>query len=585
MKNKRIHIMKRITVTITILLLFVCASSLHAQQIMIDRGVKAGDLWCFPLLTDSLVYQYLPSDARLGTDDSGQPQFSFLRYVDNAKDTTAGNNSITKAGGGAILNFLVLYETPAKKVQAAKQALKEILHNDEVTLRGPLIFSSGRYALISSIITNGKEENKLLATGNAPVLEGSRIALSFELNPKDSKTLMESFQMTTPDISIVFDMGFNGITDAYKAELVVNWEDVRKVEMMKASASVYFVSADVEKSVEELKRNNAIKLNTVGEDAHMDALVNTVYSRLVDLLFEPIDPERVSQNAQSGLLDMISSLVKPNGVFGSSKIFGFGLNAAYKRRDFKSTGQSVMNFNSRVNVERHHLIAFNIGDFYKKYGSNPKYFKSVSLEDPDFQQREIFVSVDGQLLPEFDKLINNISVTLKKTHENGDVTLKEMNITKKNLNDNQVLPLVYGSISDKDRLNWLNYEYKTNFQFQGGKTYETPWTKQSAGMINVFAPYERRTIQLDGDVDALKAAKVRAIQVQLDYPFFNDSRKPMLTMKPTDAMGEKKFDITLPTNIYEYNYEINWIMQDGSTKTATGKNKSGYLFIDNLPAN
>jgi hypothetical protein len=569
---------------ILFILTLLISTSMSAQQIMIDRGVKAGDLWCFPLLTDTLTYQYLPSDAHLGTDNTGLPQFSFLRYVDNAKDTTAGNNSITKAGGGAILNFLVLYDTPQKKINDAKQKLKEILQNDEVVLKGPLIFSSGRYALISSIINSGgKEETKLLATGNAPVLEGSRIALSFELDPKSSKTLLESFQMSTPDISIVFDMAFNGITDAYQAELVVNWEDVRKAEMMKASASVYFVSADVEKSVEELKRNNAIKLTTIGENAHMDALVKTVYSRLVDLLFEFIDPERVSQTAQSGLLDLIGSLVKPNGAFGSSKIFGFGLNAAYKRRDFKSTGQSVMNFNSRVNVERHHLIAFNIGDFYKKYGNNTKFFKSVSLDDPDFQQREIFVSVHGTLLPEFDKLINNITVTLKKTHENGDVTLKEMNITKKNLNDNQVSPLIYGSISDKDRVNWLNYEYKTNFQFQGGKTYETPWTKQSAGMINVFAPYERRTVQLDGDVDALKTAKVRAVTVQLDYPFFNDSRKPMLTMKPTEPMGEKKFDITLPTNVYEYNYEINWILGDGSTKTATGKNKSGYLFIDNIP--
>jgi hypothetical protein len=90
---------------------------------------------------------------------------------------------------------------------------------------------------------------------------------------------------------------------------------------------------------------------------------------------------------------------------------------------------------------------------------------------------------------------------------------------------------------------------------------------------------------LDGDVDALKTAKVRAITVQLDYPFFSDNRKPMLSLKPTDPMGEKKFEITLPTNIYEYNYEINWIMGDGSTKSASGKNKSGYLFIDNMPAN
>jgi hypothetical protein len=576
--------MKRIATLL--FLFFICANTVtvSAQQIMIDRGVKAGELWCFPLLTDTLTYQYLPSDARLGTDDAGGPQFSFLRYVSNEKDTTAGNNSITKAGGGGILNFLVLYETPQKKINDAKRALKEITHNDDVVLKGPLIFTSGRYALISSIINEkGKEERKLLATGNAPVLEGSRIALSFELDPKGSKTLLESFKMATPDISIVFDMAFTGLTDAYQAELTVNWDDVKKSESMKAGATVYFVSADVEKSVEELKRNNAVKLVTTGESGRMDAMVNTVYSRLVELLFQPIDPEQIQQS--NGIADMLSSMVQPGGSLSARKTFGFGLNAAYKRRDFQSTGKSVMNFNSRSTVERHHLIAFNIGDFYKKYGENSKYFKSVSLDDPDFQQREIFVSVDGTLIPEFDKLINNITITLKKTHENGDVTLKEMNITKKNLNDNAMKPLIYGSISDKNRINWLNYEYKTNFQFQGGKVYETPWTKQSAGMINVYAPYERRTIQLDGDADALKAAKVRAVTVQLDYPFFNDSRKPMLTLKPSEPMGDKKFDITLPINVYEYNYDINWIMSDGSTRSATGKNKSGFLFIDNLPAN
>ncbi len=65
-----------------LLVMLLCvagSSSIRAQQIMIDRGVRAGDLWCFPLLTDSLVYLYLPSDARLGTDNNGQPQFSFLR--------------------------------------------------------------------------------------------------------------------------------------------------------------------------------------------------------------------------------------------------------------------------------------------------------------------------------------------------------------------------------------------------------------------------------------------------------------------------------------------------------------------------
>jgi hypothetical protein len=84
-----------------------------------------------------------------------------------------------------------------------------------------------------------------------------------------------------------------------------------------------------------------------------------------------------------------------------------------------------------VNTDRHHYIAFNIGDIYKKYGNNPQYFKTISLSDPDFEQRDIYVGVDGAILPEYDKLINSITVTLRKQHSNGNITLREVNVSKK----------------------------------------------------------------------------------------------------------------------------------------------------------
>ena len=579
MSHKRIYHVAVITY-----LLFSNSISV-GQQIMMDRGVRAAGVWCFPLLTDSLTYLYLPSEARLGTDHQNQPQFSFLRYVSNEKSEGAGNNTITTAGGGAVLNFLVLYETPEKKVMEARSALREILNNDEVKLRGPVIFSEGRYALISSVVTaNGSEENKLLATGNAPVLEGSRIALSFELDPTASKILLESFKMATPDISIVFDMGFSGLTDAYEAELEVNWDDVKKAQTVNAGASVYFVSAEVEHSIENMMRNNSIRLKTVGSDAKMEGLINAVHSKLVELLFQPIDPEKLPQQDQFGLNQMIGSLLHPKkGVLGSGKVFGFGVSAGYKYREFKYSGKSVMKFNSSISVSRHHLIAFNIGNFYKKYGEDPNYFKTISLYDPDFQQREIHLNVDGTLVPEFDKLINNVTVTLRKQHENGEITLRESNISKKSLNDTNPAPLIYGSVGDKDREKWLSYEYKSNFQFQGGKSYESKWLSQNASMINVFTPYERRVVQLDGDMEKLKTAGVRAINVQIEYPFFNDRRKPQLTLRPGDNLAEKTFEITLPMDIYEYNFRINWIKSDGSTLIAEGTNSGNILFIDNIP--
>src|SRR4051794_17141861 len=97
----------------------------RAQQLLIDRGVQAAGLWCFPLVTEPKTYVYLPSAARLATDDAGHPQFSFVRYVASAEAGSGSQETVRLAGGGGILHFLVLIETPESTVAAARKALRE----------------------------------------------------------------------------------------------------------------------------------------------------------------------------------------------------------------------------------------------------------------------------------------------------------------------------------------------------------------------------------------------------------------------------------------------------------------------------
>src|SRR5690606_24270599 len=94
-----------------------------AQQIQIDRGVRVNNLWCFPLLSDSLTYLYLPDEASLALDKDQHPQFSLIRYVSNQTSEQAGNATITQASGGAVLHFLVQYNTPQQKIEQAAVAL------------------------------------------------------------------------------------------------------------------------------------------------------------------------------------------------------------------------------------------------------------------------------------------------------------------------------------------------------------------------------------------------------------------------------------------------------------------------------
>jgi hypothetical protein len=558
--------------------LVVCYPS-KAQQIMIDRGIRASGLWCFPLVTDSLSYYYLPNEASLAPDKNQDPQFSLIRYVIAEAQKQKQSKSIQKAGGGAILHFLIQYETPEEKVLNAEKEIREVTGLDRIQVKGPVVFERGEYALISSILTkDGKKKNMLMASGNAPVLEGNKIALSFEMEPETSSLLLENFKMKTPDISIVFDMEVAGLSDAFDAEMEVDWERVQKSKHIQAGGNVYFVSADVDLLFNHLKTESAIKLKTSGEDATMQALIDRVYEKLTDLFFKEVDNTEVPSTVKEDVLSGISKVIS-----GLSKNLPYSVHGAYKLKDLKTTGYSKMNFNSRVPLKRHHYITFNMGNLYHKYGDNPKYFKTVAMDDPDFQQRIVHVGVDGTLLNEMGKMINNVTVTLKKQHQGGEQTVREIIVTPETMKDSVLtLKMVYGSKDDADRLQWLNYTYRTNWKFSGGGHYITDWHTESSSMINLYCPFKRTPVQLIGNAELLKEKGVRAAIIRLSYPFFGETRSSRIVWKPGEIIEEKTVELTLPINADSYTYNITWIKTDGTRPEKKDKDDSGLIFIDEL---
>ena len=49
-------------------------------QRLVDRGVRAGPLQCFPAAGDPNTWYYVPQTARLVTGEDGKPAFSYLRF-------------------------------------------------------------------------------------------------------------------------------------------------------------------------------------------------------------------------------------------------------------------------------------------------------------------------------------------------------------------------------------------------------------------------------------------------------------------------------------------------------------------------
>ena len=568
---------------LTLACLLATGATLAAQQLLVDRGVQAAGLWCFPAYGDSLAYYYLPARGRLGLTEDGVPEFSFIRYV-TEDPGPAGAATVTEAGGGGILNFLVLYDTPADQVERSTGKLRELLKNDEIVLKGPVAFTSGRYLLVSSILLpDGQEKREVLATGTAPVLENSRVAFSFDLDPQRSKLLMESFKMNTPDISVVFELQFGGLTENYEAEITVDWDELRKHQSYQAGGSVYFVSAEVEAAFDEMRRDNTIRMRTVGSDAHLDGLVTTVYDKLLTLLFDKVEPEQLPGGG-GGLMDAIGSLIGAGGALSSSNTTGFGLSAGYRYKELKSTGSSKLHFDGQSSVTRNHFVTFNIGDLWRRYGDREDMFRTVALYDPAYRQREIQVNLDGTLQQEFAAMVNSVTVRLRKEHGSGRTTMGEVKVTRENYRDSTgQFRMLYLTDGDSSMTDWLTYSYQTVWQFAGAGSYTTEWDTTDAAMINLYAPFHRRQILLEGDLDQLAETGVRAVSVQISYPFFDEDRSETRLLRPGDDPSVASFEVTLPRGHDRVEYRVAHMKPGDSPLRWTGTDEFGLIFFDENP--
>ena len=89
----------------------------------------------------------------------------------------------------------------------------------------------------------------------------------------------------------------------------------------------------------------------------------------------------------------------------------------------------------------------------------------------------------------------------------------------------------------------------------------------------------------DAALKLLDKQGIRAISIQIDYPFFSQRKQQRLTIKMNENLADKRFEITLPNNIEDVDYSITWFNKDGSQKNTKGKDKYGLIFLDEMKNN
>ncbi len=267
------------------LVLAAVAGPAGAQQILLDKPVKAGELTLFPDLNNESIYYYVCDKARVATDAAGTPQFSFLRYVENVR-SGADQAEAREGEGGGIVHALVTLGVTPEQLADANRELQRVKAGARI--QGPVVFKSGRFGLVSSFTdTKGNLTKQVVGLGNAPLLDGEKAAISMQLTKLGAKILWQSFEMPAPDISFHFEMDMSGFRSPKRATIDADWSKVYDHRAFGAGIATSYLAAEVKDSFDELRTTNAIKITQIGEDDKMDAVIATAYKMIQDRMFEP----------------------------------------------------------------------------------------------------------------------------------------------------------------------------------------------------------------------------------------------------------------------------------------------------------
>ncbi|HSU26757.1 MAG TPA: hypothetical protein VLJ68_00125 [Chitinophagaceae bacterium] len=251
--------------------------------------------------------------------------------------------------------------------------------------------------------------------------------------------------------------------------------------------------------------------------------------------------------------------------------------ASYQKKTIKHTGHYTAEAKTYFTTSLNEPFAGNIGKINCK-----NCILEINTDDPLYKQREVVCFIDGEISQDFDKYINYVSVSMRKKHPGGDYTTDEVRVDRKNFNsEGNSFKLMYGWMpGDNDRKTWLNYEYKTVWNFFGGGTVENDWAATNNPVVPLKAPVNRRTVNINADPDAVKANNIRSATVRIYFKIGGEEQVKQVSLNLFKQVYSASIDFILPKGQTEYEYEIE--MLKGTTPVKSGRQKTSLddIFIE-----
>lgn len=479
--------------------------------------------------TPSLQYYYLPTNLRLARQPDGTPEFLFLKYT---------SDSGTQGG---LLHFLMEWGLTAAQQQELKGLLvaqrqnAQLMGAAQVGING----ENGSFRIISATLSGGNRQASEVLRSEAPITPGARAAAATDLDAQRASLLEATFgrERAITDVSVELRLAYRTLVPAAQGRITMDWSQLERhydsltAEYKRTRTSdahtedcFWFVCVSSSRpqykySYEEMRHQYDFMLN----------------KRVISLDFdERVADERVTKIREAFFQYFLESFAQKaeeeetppaQSDTASTPDIRQGDRYTYKRvrqRDVQRSRVDTFQLNFRLAFNTPITLAGNLGSWYDQVRDNPRAVATVNLSQPFYDRYNVMFRVDFDAPKElFSSAINYVTVTMRKQRPDGAPFERAVTIDENYVKDRGVVAsMSYARGTDATP---SEFEYKTQWSLKGGLLFPSnpTWQRSNAlQAITLVPPVVPRRIEVEGDLDALKASSITRVTVQIHHMQF-----------------------------------------------------------------
>lgn len=505
-------------------------------------------------------YYYLPANLHLSRRADGVPEFLFLKFTTEARAEAGGIN-------GGLMHFLMEWGLTQAQESELKEKLVKAVPKAELMGVVPMEAhgEGGSFQIISATMADNKLTTAMVNSGKAPLVPGGKAAAAARLSSEGAQLLAATFekQRSISDVSIELNFAYTVLTPAVRATMTVDWSKLEK-DSTTLNSQYQRTRTGTKCGFWSCSGIYSYSYNEVKSQFSFLA-----EKQVIKLQFdELVSDDRVAKVREAFLQLFLSSIAEPAPppppAPGESKDpdarkgSGYVFNQSAIRSAYQSKTR-VISLNSRLAFKKPHTLTGNLGSWYDGVRDNPNCVAAVNLNDPFFQHRDIHFILDLDAKDLFEQQANYVTINVRKKRSAGNpfedrVTIDQKFVTEKGIN--ATVTYARGEDSNPDA-----YEYQTQWSFRGGRVWPaTPaWVKGGWEGVTLSAPIAPRTIEVESDLEAMKASGITRITVQIHYPKMGEEVEENISVSPArnEALVSRKVFMDRDARGYVYRLVVD----------------------------